>query len=1129
MTLYDPTKPGMEFIPAVGFGVPKGVPGRAGYPIAGIVIHCLQEDFSQYIDRMCDAVKYNGGKPAHTSLHYVVGSQGQVIQSVDDNNIAWAFSQYMGNFPAPYPLSNISWPPLSTTYPGITPDYYTLNIGIETGFPAPGTTCPTCRGPFNLLPEAYATLVKLLAYLSFTYNLPLDATHITADQLINLMAEDECPCLDLTQLYQDVAAYCEPCERPAIYRPEGTPAYLIGRTLQNCPDNPNCLGNQGDDGCEVEMPMAGLACLIRPPAGVAVQWAGLDANQCLVADTLHTVCPITGDGTAANPLGLDLCCITGLITDAPLTAFVGVGQDGCLHQGVIAVDGCGIQGAGTLLSPLTFDLCCAVREQVDAGTAVSWLGVDATGCPVSDVLHTLCGIIGYGTVADPLALDLCCIAQSLALRPTEGFITIDANGCMARGIVHVVGPLIGNGTVGSPIALDLCLLGQAVPSINPAARWLGLDAAGCLTHDLIHTAGIVIGDGTAANPIRSTLNVVNTPCIYMTLQPDGTLFSTLAISPPISGVDNALSCAPSGAYVPQGANVAVCGPLVGEGTDLSCLDIDFALLDNEDLCDLGTVIPSGIVQNMVGTNAGCLIQEDACTVVVRCETPFTGIEGPGIDINPGGINGHAPTIAVRLSADAGQLASFGSDGGLLVTYDLCANLAARPFGGQAVTGVNGTLLVGADCRHYVLPDAPAFPSFCTLLSTAALPTGANLPNGGLVLSNDCLWHPLNVCTLLTSVPVNVTAIPTDGSVMVLTDDCEFRPLTFVVPPVDICTLLAARPTGADIVNGSLLLGNDCSYHALNVCTLLTALPSVPGVIPADASIRVLGNDCQYHPINVCTLIGGQVPVNAAPMASGTYVLSQGCEFRPLDICTMLAAVPGGISVFNSATMMVLGSDCQFHPVNAMPVARGCGLAGTGAAATPLTTAHPAWPYACPPASGSATACAPDGTIRGMPEHTSITGYIGFPAVIVDAKTLPVRAFNTFPIDQNQSVTITNPSPCRSMALHVIFGSGNKIFSTNTAALWSVQYQTTFNLPGGSPASIAAASNLYTNNNRAGSPGVEEIDIYHHSSVIILPPGGSVTAQMLRSYSVPTGNNVPAATTTTTYYSFADVWWFGSTI
>lgn len=73
-----------------------------------------------------------------------------------------------------------------------------------------------------------------------------------------------------------------------------------------------------------------------------------------------------------------------------------------------------------------------------------------------------------------------------------------------------------------------------------------------------------------------------------------------------------------------------------------------------------------LVQGANITITGSGSGSDPYIISAAAETAWVGIEGPGIDITPGGTAGHNPTIAVLLSTDAGNIATFGTDNGLYV-------------------------------------------------------------------------------------------------------------------------------------------------------------------------------------------------------------------------------------------------------------------------------------------------------------------------------------------------------------------------------------------------------------------------------------------------------------------------------
>lgn len=254
---------GIAWIPTQTVGVPRGTAGRSGYSIQGIVLHCLEQSLERYDAILCQAEKLTKAKPEHSSLHYAVGTDGAIHQYVEEGNISWGFAQYMSNFPAPYPVPGLNWPPLSNTYPGVTPDYYVINIGLEIGVNAGPDVC--CDGPTVLRLSGYRSLVHLLAWLMAKHCLPVDEQHVTWHQTIDPAAEDECVCADLAELLTDVRNYCEPCQEPASARvPEGEITRLVGTTPPACCDQ--------DIGCMV----------YEDAASVIRRWLPLDPQGGLV-------------------------------------------------------------------------------------------------------------------------------------------------------------------------------------------------------------------------------------------------------------------------------------------------------------------------------------------------------------------------------------------------------------------------------------------------------------------------------------------------------------------------------------------------------------------------------------------------------------------------------------------------------------------------------------------------------------------------------------------------------------------------------------------------------------------------------------------------------------------------------
>ena len=222
--------PPMLLRPARTFGIPRGRAGRNGNAIQGIVIHCLDMDFAQRsaeAERMYRLLK---AKPQHASLHYVIGTNGEVQRQVEDANIAWGHAWYVSNFALGYPME-IVWS-LADQNPMMTPDYYVINIGLIRG-----NDDRQCIGDEVLaVGLARASLVHLLAWLCQEHDIAIDTDHITLHRDIDAFASDECgECVTLDDILLDVVNYCQPCAAPfSGQAPEGEILRLLGLSDYVC-------------------------------------------------------------------------------------------------------------------------------------------------------------------------------------------------------------------------------------------------------------------------------------------------------------------------------------------------------------------------------------------------------------------------------------------------------------------------------------------------------------------------------------------------------------------------------------------------------------------------------------------------------------------------------------------------------------------------------------------------------------------------------------------------------------------------------------------------------------------------------------------------------------------------------
>lgn len=259
-TCIDPTPPIMQCYSTPLFGVPRGRTGRTpplsnvNTPISGIVIHCVQESFDGYINKMCNSQLLGC---EHASMHYVIdGSTCQLAHVVEDENVAWGFQSYPSNFPLanpqePYP----GWPVLRTQFPNISGDFYALHIAIAVPripqLDGLDNATDCCPGPYGMTWECYRKLVQLVAWLAWKYDIPVNEQHIAFhDQIVErTIGCEECQCLGMVCFVCDVSKYCEGCKNP------GDPTFVEAEEIDFL---------YGElDGCKVKISIENLRILLN--------------------------------------------------------------------------------------------------------------------------------------------------------------------------------------------------------------------------------------------------------------------------------------------------------------------------------------------------------------------------------------------------------------------------------------------------------------------------------------------------------------------------------------------------------------------------------------------------------------------------------------------------------------------------------------------------------------------------------------------------------------------------------------------------------------------------------------------------------------------------------------------------
>lgn len=169
------------------FGLPRGTFGRGIFSPDAIILHVLRCTLEAYDAQEVNGFTRDAAEPLHPSLHYALDAGGNIHQYVEDADIAWGLWDYsMGAFPAPFPEG--AWGMLSEN-PGVTPDRYSLHIGIASGL-VEGQIEHRTLVPITS--PLLASLARLVAWLCHTYSIPCDAEHVTTHDAIDAQVAGLC-------------------------------------------------------------------------------------------------------------------------------------------------------------------------------------------------------------------------------------------------------------------------------------------------------------------------------------------------------------------------------------------------------------------------------------------------------------------------------------------------------------------------------------------------------------------------------------------------------------------------------------------------------------------------------------------------------------------------------------------------------------------------------------------------------------------------------------------------------------------------------------------------------------------------------------------------------------------------
>lgn len=400
-------------------------------------------------------------------------------------------------------------------------------------------------------------------------------------------------------------------------------------------------------------------------------------------------------------------------------------------------------------------------------------------------------------------MPICRIGSQLDVGIATRFVGEDATGCLVKDIIHVRAPIIGDGTAANPIDIDFsldsgideCNFGSTLDRASPLRDVVGRDANGCLRWDDARTVAIYTETPFVYQnsiTIRGTTNPTN----------GHTLTTEVVIAPAQLGVSNQASALPTGLYVPTGAGI--------DPRDTATINHSFSLLTGILTSDVKkstvannvlSLFPDGLhvaigAGATGGVNSCIQVQVNAGVITASpILSPAQGGIANGLSCTPQGLYVSAPAIAdtntVDMTADPAGLRadvkistlannSIVANATGIYAPSLCSVVAGLPTGTALATG---SLVLGNDCQFHALPAA----TITTWLVDTPTSGTQSITNGD---------------TLLVSGLNGIAANLLGKNLQI---------------DYDLCGQLQAKTQGAQGVFGtSLFFGDDCRYHRLPI-------------------------------------------------------------------------------------------------------------------------------------------------------------------------------------------------------------------------------------------------------------------------------------------------------------------------
>lgn len=272
---------------------------------------------------------------------------------------------------------------------------------------------------------------------------------------------------------------------------------------------------------------------------------------------------------------------------------------------------------------------------------------------------------------------------------------------------------------------------------------------------------------------------------------------------------------------------------------------------------------------------------------------------------------------------------------------LCRVLPTLDAGGTAVPGT--TQLIGADCKKYVLPSTSGETPF-TGVPTATVswvPGGvaghapqANVnvsanANQAIIVVGDGIYAP-TLCSQVPGLPAAGPATP--GLTSFVGSDCRLYTLPAYPPAFNLCASLAALPNAGPAVPGTtIFVGADCQRYTLpaypapvNVCATIQAFPlggqATPGatlLVGADCQRYTIPGQAVFQPNNSSTVswvLAG--PFNHTPTANviisaqPNNALVDNAGLYVPNLCSSLAGLPSSGNLAHGVELV--GDNCTTY-------------------------------------------------------------------------------------------------------------------------------------------------------------------------------------------------------------------------